>query len=119
MKKKHGMQMGGSGFGITHGEMGEGGSDDISHEFRGHGVSDKWIQTKVAKGSRMAGASRIGAFVGKLGAQNSEKVSEKRHVAIKAAVKAKNSNPHAAMNHDAHSKGVTSGWAAWKAKHGK
>ena len=42
------MQMGSSGYGLTHGYDGdEDKDDDNSHEYKGHGVSRAWIHSKV------------------------------------------------------------------------
>lgn len=127
MKKKHGMQMGGSGFGLRHGSTADGdmsapSSTDVSHEYRGHGIG-KRLASMHEEALSKASPARV--------AQHSSRMEKgrARHV-TKGSWGDNNSTRNATAARTAHAakrgqhvaKGSSSGksnWAAWNAAHKK
>ena len=118
---KHGMQMGASGYGLTHGYSDVDDVDqDNSHEFRGHGVSESWVKCKTEAGLKKASSARIGAFQAHMKSQvkDMSPASVKAATALHAGEREmgrrmkKKGSAQARSEH-------SSGWDAWRAKKGK
>lgn len=145
--KRDGMQMGESGYGLTHGYgEDEEYDDDNSHEYRGseHGVSDSWVQKRTSSGAKKASNDRIAKFEGKMFASGTRreakgdwKGADRRFNAMATArdhaklPSGKDMNSTGKKGKDARavhrdhvakveaSAKKESGWDRWKAKKGK